>query len=510
MNWIHSLNTAIRYMENNLTQDIKVNDVADKVYASSANFGRVFHLATGVTIGDYIRNRRLSLAGQELLHPKAKIVDVAMKYQYDTQESFSKAFSRFHGISPSDVRKHLSKLKYFHPLVINITIQGGFNMSNSLEILVSAQHAGLESDSIANLFAGVEPTRKCNKIQNYRKIENWQNYFLCSAIHSVGEIVGADTKDFKFYANFTGDNFTYLYPAEKGNPNNVFCDSGVTASFFMPHVVKKAYAAFGYDCIYISNSQIKKEFRAVMNAIKTSIDKGIPVLAWGMGNVTMGDGNRYDPLPEGCLIGGYDENDVLYVNLYPGEERLPKGSVDEYGYSAITNGLDRTLGLFFVGAKIENPDIGKLYQDAINTIPTFLTLPILECNEGYVHAFGKAAFDIWADTLVTEAYFTGKNDDELGEIWWKLHGAPHCCVCTSATYDFIKEVTEKFPDLAIAAKLLPLYKKMNEYRDEIWQLQGEFFVPMETFRKPEFRAQIAEVLRKMGGVCMDILNVFGI
>jgi AraC-like DNA-binding protein len=98
-------------------------------------------------------------------------MDVAMKYQYDTQESFSKAFSRFHGISPSDVRKHLSMLKYFHPLVVNITIQGGFNMSNSLEILVSAQHAALESDSIANLFAGIETTRTRNKIQNYHKIE---------------------------------------------------------------------------------------------------------------------------------------------------------------------------------------------------------------------------------------------------------------------------------------------------------------------------------------------------
>ncbi|MCL2421660.1 MAG: AraC family transcriptional regulator [Defluviitaleaceae bacterium] len=508
MNWIQSLNRAISYMENHLTQDIGVSDVANKVYASSANFQRVFHLATGITIGDYIRNRRLSLAGQELLQPKVKIMDVAMKYQYDTQESFSKAFSRFHSISPSDVRKHLSMLKYFHPLVINITIQGGFNMSNSLEILVSAQHTAMQSDSIADLFAGVEPTRKHNKIRNYRRIENWQNYFLCSAIHSVGEIMGADVKDFKFYANFTGDNFTYLYAAEKGNPHNLFCDSGVTASFFMPHVVKKAYATFGYDCIYISNSQIKKEFRAVMNAIKASVDKGIPVLAWGMGNVTMGDGSRYDPLPEGCLIGGYGENDVLYVNLYPGEECMPTGSMDQYGYSTITNGLDTTNGLFFVGAKIKNPDMRKLYQDAINTIPTFLTLPVLECTEGKAHAFGKAAFDIWADTLVAEEYFTTQDDEGLGEIWWNLHGAPYCCVCTSAACDFIKDVEEKFPDITIAAKLLPLYKRMDEYRDEIWQLQGDFFVPMDKFRRPDFRAQIAEILRKMGAVCTDILKVF--
>ena len=214
MNWIQSLNRAISYIENHLTQNISVNDVADKVCASNANFQRVFHLATGITIGDYIRNRRLSLAGQDLLNPKIKILDVANKFQYETQESFSKAFSRFHGINPSDVRKHLSMLKYFHPLTINVTIQGGFDMSNSLEILTSAQHAALQSDSIADLLAGVEPTLKTNKIPDYRRLRNWENYFLCSAIHSVGLKMDAelnnDAHDFKYYASFTGDNFTYL------------------------------------------------------------------------------------------------------------------------------------------------------------------------------------------------------------------------------------------------------------------------------------------------------------
>jgi hypothetical protein len=81
----------------------------------------------GLTIGEYIRNRRVSLAAQDLLKPDSKIIDVAMRYQYDTQESFSKAFTRFHGISPSKLQKGQNKL--FHPLTINVTIQGGFDMS---------------------------------------------------------------------------------------------------------------------------------------------------------------------------------------------------------------------------------------------------------------------------------------------------------------------------------------------------------------------------------------------
>ena len=508
MNWIQSLTKAIQYIESNLTHEITVNDVTNHVYASNAHFQRVFSLATDITIGDYIRNRRLSLAGQDLLYLKNRIIDIAMKYQYDSQESFTKAFTRFHGITPYSVRKQSHRLKYFRPLTINIVIQGGFDMSNYREILSLAQYSSYESDSIAKLLAGAESPRVSNKIKEYKKIENWQNYFLCSAICSVGLKLGSNIDDYKFYANFTGDNFTYLYSERVGNPENLQCDSGVTNYFFAPQFVKKAYAAFGHDCIYVSNSEIKKDFRAVMNAIKTSVDKDIPVLAWGMGNVTTRSGNRNDPMPEGCLIGGYDKNDVLYVNLYPGEERMPKGSIDEYGYSTITNGLDTTKGLFFAGEKLSKTDMRQIYQSVIDSIPTFLTIPPTEGDKG-MYVFGKTAFETWAKTLETDEYFKNKTDDELGGICWNLHCAPFCCLCTSAAYEFINETVEKYPDLTIAGKLLPLYKKISDYKDEIWQLHGDFSPPMEKFRKHEFRVQIADILQKMGGVCDEILAAYG-
>ena len=514
MNWIQSLTKAIQYIESNLTHEITVNDVANHVYASNAHYQRVFSLATGITIGDYIRNRRLSLAGQDLLLSKNRIIDIAMKYQYDSQESFTKAFTRFHGITPSGARQQSHRLKYFRPLTINIIIQGGFDMSSNREILSIAQYSSYESDSISRLIAGAEPPRISNKITEYKKIEPWQNYFLCSAICSVGLKLGSDIQDYHFYANFTGDNFTYMYSEKVGNPDNIQVDSGMTNSFFAPQFVKKAYAVFGYDCIYISNSEIKKDFRAVMNAIKTSVDKDIPVLAWGMGNVTCSmtdaDGIKWgsDPLPEGCLIGGYDKNDVLYVNLYPGPERLPEGSVDEYGYSAIIHGLDTTKGLFFAGEKLPPADMRIIYQDAIDAIPAFLTLPPTE-GDGGMHVFGKMAFETWAETLETETFFENKTDEKLNDICWNLHLSPYCCVCTSLAYDFFKGVAEQYPDLAMAVTLLPLYKKMQDYKDEIWAVQGGFYPPIDRFRTHEFRARIADILRKMGGVCDEILMAYG-
>lgn len=121
------LSKAIQYIEENLTEEIDIDKISSQLYTSSSHFQLVFHLVMGMTIGEYIRNRRLSLAAQDLLQQNSKIIDVAMRYQYDTQESFSKAFTRFHGVSPSKVQR--GKVKIFHPLSISITIQGGFEMS---------------------------------------------------------------------------------------------------------------------------------------------------------------------------------------------------------------------------------------------------------------------------------------------------------------------------------------------------------------------------------------------
>lgn len=117
-------------MEEHLTDEISIDEISNQAYTSSSHFQLLFHLVFGITVGEYIRNRRLTLAALDLMKPGSKIIDVAMRYQYDTQESFSKAFTRFHGISPSKVKP--GKIKLFHPLVINITIQGGFEMSRKL------------------------------------------------------------------------------------------------------------------------------------------------------------------------------------------------------------------------------------------------------------------------------------------------------------------------------------------------------------------------------------------
>lgn len=130
MNWIQCLSKAVQYIEEHLTDEINIDDLSRESYSSGSHFQLIFHLVMGMTVGEYIRNRRLSVAAQELLQPNNKIIDIAMRYHYETQESFSKAFTRFHGVPPSKVKR--GKVKLFHPLTIKITIQGGFEMSSKM------------------------------------------------------------------------------------------------------------------------------------------------------------------------------------------------------------------------------------------------------------------------------------------------------------------------------------------------------------------------------------------
>lgn len=83
-----------------------------------------------------------------------------------------------------------------------------YSPKHKLKILAMAEYAVFASDTIADPFAGGEPPRTSNKIRNYRRIQPFEDYFLCSAICSVGRSLGSEIGDYHFCANFTGDNFT--------------------------------------------------------------------------------------------------------------------------------------------------------------------------------------------------------------------------------------------------------------------------------------------------------------
>lgn len=133
MEWVTTIKEAIRYIDDELLTVQSPDEVANHVHISQMYLQQGFQIITGFTIGEYIRNRRLYLAALDLLHTKEKVIDIALKYGYETPESFNKAFTRFHNASPTAVRKGKADVKSFLSLKISIVIRGGNSMDYTVE-----------------------------------------------------------------------------------------------------------------------------------------------------------------------------------------------------------------------------------------------------------------------------------------------------------------------------------------------------------------------------------------
>ena len=128
MGWLEDISSSIKYIEEHLTDEITPEDVAINVSLSPFYFQKGFSILCGVTVAEYIRNRRLSLAGRDLQIGGSKVIDIAMKYGYDSSDSFTKAFIRFHGITPIQAKTGEGELRNFLPLKIHLSMKGGFEM----------------------------------------------------------------------------------------------------------------------------------------------------------------------------------------------------------------------------------------------------------------------------------------------------------------------------------------------------------------------------------------------
>lgn len=128
MGWVEGIGEAIRFIEDNITQELTIGEIAGRAYVSPFYFQKGFAMLCGVTVGEYIRRRRLALAGSELASSDGRIIDIALKYGYDSPDSFTRAFTRFHGVTPTAVRKEGAMVKLFARLNIKLTLEGGYLM----------------------------------------------------------------------------------------------------------------------------------------------------------------------------------------------------------------------------------------------------------------------------------------------------------------------------------------------------------------------------------------------
>lgn len=132
MNIYRNLNEIIDYIEENLEENIDYNKLAHFMATNEYTMKKVFQLLSNISLSEYIRNRRLSNAGFDLYKNDEKIIDIAIRYRYDNPTSFSRAFEKFHGIKPSNVKTNPEKLKIFPKLQFNEKIEENENMEYSI------------------------------------------------------------------------------------------------------------------------------------------------------------------------------------------------------------------------------------------------------------------------------------------------------------------------------------------------------------------------------------------
>ena len=172
-NWTELFQASLDYIEQNLSGSLDIGEIAGKAALSPFYYQRIFSALCGMTVGEYIRARRMTLAAQDLSGSEMRVIDAAVKYGYDSPDSFTRAFQRFHGINPSQAREPGASLRSFAPLHLKITMEGGKMLDYRIVEKAPFTVAGIK--------------RNFNSETCYQEIPKywaeWMNVPLCTDTH---------------------------------------------------------------------------------------------------------------------------------------------------------------------------------------------------------------------------------------------------------------------------------------------------------------------------------------
>lgn len=158
MEWVEKLNQSMRYIEEHLTDEIDYEQLGRIACCSAYHYQRMFTYMAGITLAEYVRRRKMSLAAVDLQGGDARIIDIAQKYGYNSPTAFNRAFQAFHGIAPSSVKDEGVCVKSFSPIVFSIAVKGATEMNYRIETKAAFRVIGLSAPldrEIENNFAVV-------------------------------------------------------------------------------------------------------------------------------------------------------------------------------------------------------------------------------------------------------------------------------------------------------------------------------------------------------------------
>jgi AraC family transcriptional regulator len=193
MDLLEKMNGALNFIEENLDHEIDFKEVARLALCSEYHFKRMFSFLAGVTLSEYIRRRRLTLAAFELNNNHTRVIDVAIKYGYNSPDSFTRAFQSLHGVTPSEARNNGQSLKAYPRMSFQLSIKGGIEMNYRIEEKEAFRIVGIMK-RVPLIYHGVNPeiaskweNLNLETINELKKLSNVEPLGLLSASTNFSE-----------------------------------------------------------------------------------------------------------------------------------------------------------------------------------------------------------------------------------------------------------------------------------------------------------------------------------
>jgi len=205
MNVLDGMNSALGYIEENLAGDIDFEEVARRAYCSEYHFKRMFSFLAGIPLSEYIRRRRLTQAAIDLTRSRTRILDIAIKYGYDSADAFSRAFQGVHGILPSEARSSNQPLKAYPRLSFQLTVNGGEAMNYRIVEKEAFRIVGIMK-RVPVVFQGVNPdiaamaqSLDMKAIEELKRLSNEEPQGIISASANFSEGRMAESGELDHY-----------------------------------------------------------------------------------------------------------------------------------------------------------------------------------------------------------------------------------------------------------------------------------------------------------------------
>jgi AraC family transcriptional regulator len=203
MKWYEQMNKAVEYIESNLCGEIDFAEISKIIGQSPVNFQRTFSIVTGISVFEYIRRRKMTLAAFEMQNTDSKVINTALKFGYESPEAFTRSFKEIHGVSPTSARKEGVQLKTFPRITFLLTIKGAVSMDYRIETKEAFNIYGIE---------GIFTTKDGKNLKDIP-----QFWYDCWHDGRCEKLIKSTNEDFKIlhavcmYRKVEGDNTMFPY-----------------------------------------------------------------------------------------------------------------------------------------------------------------------------------------------------------------------------------------------------------------------------------------------------------